>query len=1015
MHIMRRSRTAAALAAIVASGAVGAQTWNNPGADSWFVAGNWLPPAVPVAGGVVIVSNGGTAILSGVPSTPVLGSLSIGLAGSGSGEGTVISNGVAIGTSNGIFAGLANGAGAAFTVDGTLVVNGASVQATTSAIFGGIFSTTAAGSATGTGVVTGGLGLNGGFLAVGETLSAARGSVANGTLVVGGDAGSTVFTTVGSTFPADATQVGTSAAGTLAIGGNLAVGSGALNVGAAFSARDGAFFDTASGTATIGGTLTFQGATGLNVGLSGGGVGNGQLQVGTLDFSAGQANFVGIGTAVNGGTASGLMTATLGDMRVGGPMSVGTASGVAILPTSGNGSLAIGGALTCIGACGALSVGTSTGSGAATSIGSVTSAGLAGFTSYSVGLVSSTPAASSATGSLVSTGTGTAGSTNSVLVGSVFGADAASDAQGTMTVGGSLLVTGDAIAVGETLAAARGSTASGSLSIAGDAGSTVFTTVGSTFASDASQIGTQATGTLAIGGNLEMLGGALSVGTFAGREGTNVDVAQGSATIGGTLSFNGVTSLSVGLSSGGIAAGSLDVGAIDTSLGRADVFAIGVASNGGTASGRIAATSGELRTGFGLTVGGANGNASLPTSADGTLSLGGALTCVSFCGGLSVGTATGPGLVLATGSVEAAGVSGYAGYSVGSLSSAAAGSRAEGSLIVGSGGMAPPAPTGALSVGFGQNGNAPGTSVEGLVRVNGDAGAYTFVSVGLGVSSAASHTGAIEITGGTLGTQFTSIGTLLDNGSAAASADGTVRLDSAHVLATGLALTTIGFVNGNGSATGRLLATDSTLSLGTVTVGGTLVPGGTATGIVELVRSDLAASSLFAGFGPGASALLSLAGSTLSVSGNATLFDAVLRLDDSLVDVAAALTLSDATTLEIDVDGLLRGIDYGAIDAATAALDGALRLSFDDLVPVGDLMAFDLVVSGSASGIDGDFDFLTFSGLPAGFSLLAGVVLDGVEIYRVTLVRNAVDEPGTALLVLAAIAVLGAARRRARG
>ena len=1015
-RIMRRSRTAAVLAAIVASSAAAAQSWNNPGVGSWFVAGNWLPPAVPVAGGVVIVSNGGTALLAGVPSTPLLGSLSIGLAGAGTGQGTVISSGVAIGTSNGIFVGHANGTAAPFAAGGTLVVNGAGVQANANAIVGGIFGTTAAGSATGTAVITGGLGLNGGFLAVGEALSAARGSVANGTLVVGGDAGTTVFTTVGSTFPTNATQIGTSATGTLAIGGNLTMlGGGALNVGA-FAHRDGAFFDTATGTAAIDGTLAFQGNAGLNVGSSGGGVASGELGVGAIDFSAGRADFVTIGTAFSGGTATGSLTATSGDLRVGGSMNVGTASGLALLPTSANGSLAIGGALSCVSGCGALSVGTSSGSGEATSVGSVATAGLSGFTNYSVGFVNSTPAGSSATGSLVSTGAGPSGTAATVTVGSVFGAGASSSADGTMSVGGSLLVTGGFINVGETLSAARGSTAVGSLSIGGDAGSTIFTSVGATFAGNPAQIGTQATGTLAIGGNLTMLGGgALNVGTFAQRDGAFFDTASGTATIGGTLAFQGNAGLSVGSSGGGIATGALDVGAFDTNGGRADLFAIGVASNGGTASGRITAISGDLRTGFGLGVGSANGNASLTTSAEGTLSLGGALSCIANCGSLSVGTATGPGLVLATGSVEAAGVSGYTSYTVGSLSAAAAGSRADGSLIVGAGGLAPAAPGGSLAVGLGLNGNAAGTTVEGLLRAGGNAGAYTFVSIGIGLSSAASHTGTMELTGGTLGTQFANIGTLFDGNAPAAAANGTLRLDSAQMIASGPgASTTIGFVSGLGSATGRLLATDSMLSLDALTVGGTVGPGAAATGIIELTRSSLAGSSLFAGFGAGASALLSLADSTMSLTGSATLLDAELRLDNSFADVAGALALADATTLDIDIDGLLRGVDYGAIDAAAASLDGTLVLSFDDLVPIGDLMAFDLIVSASATGIDGDFDLVSFSGLPVGFSLLAGVVLDGVEIYRVTLTRNAVDEPGTLMLMLVAAAVIGATRRRSR-
>ena len=126
--------------------------------------------------------------------------------------------------------------------------------------------------------------------------------------------------------------------------------------------------------------------------------------------------------------------------------------------------------------------------------------------------------------------------------------------------------------------------------------------------------------------------------------------------------------------------------------------------------------------------------------------------------------------------------------------------------------------------------------------------------------------------------------------------------------------------------------------------------------------------------------------STMRVDANLSLTNGLLSLDNSFAGIGNTLTLGDAATLAIDVDGLIRGLEYGAIDAALASLDGTLTLTFEDLFPVGNLMVFDLIRSASATGISGDFDGVTFPGLPTGYTLFAGIVPDGVEIYRVRLI-----------------------------
>ena len=135
-----------------------------------------------------------------------------------------------------------------------------------------------------------------------------------------------------------------------------------------------------------------------------------------------------------------------------------------------------------------------------------------------------------------------------------------------------------------------------------------------------------------------------------------------------------------------------------------------------------------------------------------------------------------------------------------------------------------------------------------------------------------------------------------------------------------------------------------------------------------------------------------------------------IELPGELLERLQALGRSEDATLFMV---LLRGSEYGAIDAALAMLDGVLNLTFDDLLSVSGLMTFDLIRSASANGITGDFDSVSFSGLPDGYFLTSGVVFDGVEVYRVQLAR--VPEPGTLLLVLGGLATLLVSRRRVHG
>jgi hypothetical protein len=204
-----------------------------------------------------------------------------------------------------------------------------------------------------------------------------------------------------------------------------------------------------------------------------------------------------------------------------------------------------------------------------------------------------------------------------------------------------------------------------------------------------------------------------------------------------------------------------------------------------------------------------------------------------------------------------------------------------------------------------------------------------------------------------------------------------------------------------GQATGNFAAAGGDLRVGNLYLGFT--NGGTAEGRMALSGMTLAADNVLAGSGAGATAHLSLFDSTATVFDQFRLLAGELSLDNSLMSVGNVFTLGDAATLRIDIDGLLRGDEYGAIDAGLANLAGALAVDFTDFLPVGDTMVFDLLRSGGADGILGDFGAFFFTGLQAGYSVFAGVELDGVEVYRLRVTRQSVPEPATWALVMACL------------
>lgn len=269
-------------------------------------------------------------------------------------------------------------------------------------------------------------------------------------------------------------------------------------------------------------------------------------------------------------------------------------------------------------------------------------------------------------------------------------------------------------------------------------------------------------------------------------------------------------------------------------------------------------------------------------------------------------------------------------------------------------------------------------------------------------------TGSLTI-GGTLtvdvNNSFLSVGT-----TGGGVVDGTMRVGTLAMGANTFSAISVG-LSGDGQATGRLEVGGGTLRTNGVNVG--LAPAnGTASGRIALTNANLQANTVVGGTG-GGTAQMFFSNSQSTVAQNMLLLRGELGLERSLITVGNTFVLGDDALMHIEVDGLLRGAQYGAVDALAVALDGDLVLDFGDLVFGGVSADFDILRSGSANGITGDFDTFTFLNLLPGYSASAGIELDGgLEVYRVHLVRNGVPEPGTWLLLLVGLGAITRLRRR---
>ena len=1086
-----------------------AQTWVNPGSGNWFTAGNWAPAAVPAAGGIVIVTNGGTATLTGVPTTPVLSNLVIGLAGSGTGVGAVTSNGVnVLATSLYIGAGLGGAGGSA---NGVLqITGGAGGVAGTLAV--GVSGMTALGSnVSGRLDAEGSFDVRGGRLFVGETFGDARGSVAIGVANIGGNVSRVGTLVVGETVSLNNDQVGSRVSGVLNIGGTVTI-LDVASVGTTFSpdrvadaaAAGGFRVNQSSGTANIGGTLLIADTTtSLSIGTTGGGVVDGAMSVGALNQAVGNFLSLAVGNSSARGQASGSFSAGSGDLQVGNGLSVGTTFG-----GTAQGSVTLGGAL--LGRNdGALNVGVVNGNsfGLAQAGGTVNAAaGVSNFTSYNVGTVNGAQAAGSfAQGSVIGGAAAPASIAAQVFVGFNFAGvgGGATMANGILTLGNTLNINNGPLTVGQNFGAARGSVANGQVNIAGNAGTANFFIVGDTFSFDNDQVGSRATGVVNIGGNLTVTGFA-TVGTTpapdrvadgAAPGGFRFNQSSGAVVVGGTLSFaNSATSLLIGTTGGGVVEGTLSAGVLNQSAGNFLSVAVGNSSARGQASGSFSAGSGDLRAGGDVNVGTTSAG-----TAQGSLTLVGALLG-NDSGLLRVGTVLNPSSTVpgssayqGVASVSAAGgISGYTGYDIAAITGPqAAGSRAQASVIGGAG-----APTsnvtrfvnvgvvnstgnaasanGSLILGNSLNilnrdfiaGSASavaGSTATGAASITGNVGTVRDLLVGQSVAFSADQVGSlasgtVEIGGNMSLTRFLLAGytfadgfTSLDRVADAAApggfrfnqasgtikvggtlsitntatswfigttsggiVDGSVRAGSIAMGGNTLQRVDVGVSGAQGQATGTLEIHGGYLRADTVRLGATT--GGAASGGLALDGANLSAINVQAGTGGGIAQML-LLDSQSAVLQDMSLLSGRLGLERSTLGVGRALTFGFNTLLHVEIDGLLRGNQYGTIDAGHALLDGLAEFDFGDLIFSGANAVFDILRSGSASGIDGNFNAFSFVNLPSGYSATAGIETDaGVEVYRVRLARNAATVPvaGTLWLMLLGLGVLVTLAQRRR-
>ncbi len=142
-----------------------------------------------------------------------------------------------------------------------------------------------------------------------------------------------------------------------------------------------------------------------------------------------------------------------------------------------------------------------------------------------------------------------------------------------------------------------------------------------------------------------------------------------------------------------------------------------------------------------------------------------------------------------------------------------------------------------------------------------------------------------------------------------------------------------------------------------------------------------------------------------------------LSLTRSLLDVGGELWLDDGSEMRLDIDGFARGLEYGAIDAGTAQLDGNLSVEFNSVLTTPGY--WDLITLDAGSIFAGDFDSVEVLGVTAEAAWSLGFATDhyGQAVYRLEVTGGlpdpaSVPAPGAIGLLGVGLGVLSLHRRR---
>jgi len=505
-----------------------------------------------------------------------------------------------------------------------------------------------------------------------------------------------------------------------------------------------------------------------------------------------------------------------------------------------------------------------------------------------------------------------------------------------------------------TLSSGVGNTASGTMTATGAnvAGSL---RVGVQSLSDAAS---------AADGQLQVTGGNLTISNTFGLEVGHSAFSEGSATgavtVDGTLAFATAPSafspnVLVGVSSGGVATGTLSAGAVDTTTTAAGDVNVGVANTfsgpGGTAIGHLALGAGTLATTGNVAIGTALGNAG--GIADGEAQLANVDLIASGAGTqrLDVGTVTAAGLSNILGQGSASGtasvrqVTGFDVVSVGSaLGTSLNGLDAIGELTVGAGGL---------------QGSAIGTSTLDV----GVSGGLPNNNQIFGLDATA--TGRLESTGGLTGFAAVQVGV---NGGGSAS-------------------TGAGTANGNLTVSGGDVTIGDTLGIGVALVRKQYtINNNTGADITATGTADFTGGTLSVGSGRIAVGQATVIDSSTDPAMNAAVASGSLTLTDVNVQAAGAdlnvghalggfgtlVTHSATGTLnatggQIHADDVRVGVGSGPTARATGSLslDGTSLTAQTLTVGSGSGSSGDVAVRHAGASIAGDLNVAAFNSVGA--------------------------------------------------